>query len=253
MQHLTIKGLVIRETDFGESDRYLTVLTEVGTRIEVLCRGVRRRNGRLASAVRLFCWSEMTLYESRGRFTLNDAALLDSFWGVTARVEHYALVCYFAELAGVLTDEEEQTPAVTRLFLGGLYALTRQNRAFELVKAAFELRLLSETGYAPALDVCGACCKPIEGQAYFSVREGAIIDGSCRKRLGDGDFVALGGGTLAALRHIVSAELPRVYGFSLGGPSRGQLAVLCERYALYHTGRGYDSLDFYHSLLQTTE
>ena len=27
-QHVTVKGLVIRETDFGDNDRYITVLTE---------------------------------------------------------------------------------------------------------------------------------------------------------------------------------------------------------------------------------
>ena len=68
MQHLKTKGLVMRETDFGEADRYISVLTEQGVRIEVLCKGVRRRNSRLAAAVRLFCWSELTLYEGRGDF-----------------------------------------------------------------------------------------------------------------------------------------------------------------------------------------
>ena len=30
MEHLTLKGLVIRENDFGDQDRYITVLTEAG-------------------------------------------------------------------------------------------------------------------------------------------------------------------------------------------------------------------------------
>ena len=38
MEHLTCKGLVIRETDFGDTDRYISVLTEEGRRIEVLCK-----------------------------------------------------------------------------------------------------------------------------------------------------------------------------------------------------------------------
>ena len=33
MEHLTVKGLVLRETDFGDSDRYISVLTESGARI----------------------------------------------------------------------------------------------------------------------------------------------------------------------------------------------------------------------------
>ena len=43
MQHVTVKGLVIRETDFGEADRFITVLTAELGKIEVLCRGIRRK------------------------------------------------------------------------------------------------------------------------------------------------------------------------------------------------------------------
>lgn len=249
MQHTTVKGLVIRETDFGEADRYITVLTERGARIEVLCRGVRRRGSRAAAAVRLFCWSELTLYEGRGgKFTLNDAAIVHSFWDVTRDMETYALSCYFAELAGAMTDVDEEMPAVTRLFLYALRAVAEQRRAPALVKAAFELRLMAESGFAPDLAACGACGSPIEGTAFFSVREGAAVDAGCARRLGGGDFIALPRGAYAAMAHIVSSDLPRVFAFALGGESLRTLGAVCEAYALYYADRGFHSLDFYHSL-----
>lgn len=248
MQHLTVKGLVLRETNFGDSDRYISVLTEAGARIEVLCRGVRRKGGRLNNAVRLFCWSELTLYESRGKYTLNDAELIDSFWGVTASMEHYALACYLAELTGAMTDTDERMPAVTRLLLGALYALTRQKRPLEIVKPAFELRLMAESGYAPDLSACGACRRPIEGTVFFSVREGVVLDEDCLRRLGGGGFIPLSRGTYAAMAHILTSELSRVYAFALGGESLKTLGEVCEQYTLCHAERGFDSLNFYHAL-----
>ncbi|MGM9612552.1 MAG: DNA repair protein RecO [Butyricicoccus sp.] len=248
MQHQTIKGLVIRETDFGDADRYITVLTESGARIEVLCKGVRRRNSRMAAAVRLFCWSELTLYQGRGKYTLTDAALLHSFWGVTADMETYALCCYFTELATAMTDENEEVPQVTRLFLYALRAVADQKREQKLVKAAFELRLMAESGFLPDLAVCGACQNPIEGTVYFSVREGVVLDEACLRRLGGGDFVALPQGTYAAMAHILTCDVPRVFAFALGGASLDRLAGVCEKYALYYAERGFASLEFYHSL-----
>lgn len=248
MQHQTIKGLVIRETDFGDADRYITVLTESGARIEVLCKGVRRRNSRMAAAVRLFCWSELTLYQGRGKYTLTDAALLHSFWGVTADMETYALCCYFTELTTAMTDENEETPQVTRLFLYALRAVADQKRDQKLVKAAFELRLMAESGFLPDLSVCGACQNPIEGTVYFSVREGVALDEACLRRLGGGDFVALPQGTYAAMAHILTCDVPRVFAFALGGASLDRLAGVCEKYALYYAERGFSSLEFYHSL-----
>ncbi len=158
MEHLTHKGLVIRETDFGDNDRYISVLTEEGRRIEVLCKGVRRRGGRMMNAVRLFCYSELTLYQGRGgKYTLQQADLIASFWGVTESMETYALCCYLAELTGHMTDTEEDSPAAARLLLYALHALAEQKRDRLTVKAAFELRLMAESGYEPEVSRCSVC------------------------------------------------------------------------------------------------
>lgn len=248
MQHVTVKGLVIRETDFGDSDRYITVLTEPGARIEVLCRGVRRRGGRLTAAVRLFCWSELVLYRSRDKYTLSDASLVSSFWGVTASMEGFALCCYFSELAGHMSDPGEHTPAVTRLFLYALRALADQKRPVELVKPAFELRLMAESGYCPSLAACGACQREMDGGVLFSVRDGAVLCGDCAQRLGGADLLPLPRGAYAAMAHIVCSDMHRVFSFSLGGDALRQLGGVCEAYALYYAERGFDSLAFYHTL-----
>lgn len=248
MEHLTVKGLVLRETDFGDSDRYISVLTESGARIEVLCRGVRRRGGRQSNAVRLFCWSELTLYHARNKYTLNAAELITSFWGVTASMETYAMCCYLAELTAYMTDTDEEQPAVTRLLLYALRAVAEQKRDPVLVKAAFELRLMAETGFYPALTGCAACGGSTGEDVWFSPRDGVSRCTACAGRLGAPGYVRLLPGTLAALAHILQCEIPRVFAFALGGPSRDQLARICEEYALCRAERGFDSLNFYHSL-----
>ncbi len=249
MEHLTLKGLVIRENDFGDQDRYITVLTEAGRCIEVLCKGVRRRGGRMVHAVRLFCFSELTLYARRsGKFTLTQADLIASFWGVTTSMENYALCCYLAELAGHMTDTEVDSPAVTRLLLYALRAIADQQRDRLTVKAAFELRLMAESGYTPDLSACSVCSIQAPEPLWFSPLDGVCRCGACTARLGTSGYACLSPATLAAFSHILTQEIPRVYAFSLSGAARIQLAEVCEAYALCHAERGFDSLTFYHSL-----
>ena len=249
MEHLTLKGLVIRENDFGDQDRYITVLTEAGRRIEVLCKGVRRRGGRMVHAVRLFCFSELTLYAGRGgKFTLTQADLIASFWGVTESMESYALCCYLAELAGHMTDTEVDSPAVTRLLLYALRAIAEQKRDRLTVKAAFELRLMAESGYRPDLTACSVCSTQNMEPVWFSPQDGVCRCGACATRLGTCGYACLSPATLAAFSHILIQEIPRVYAFSLSGAARIQLAELSESYALCHAERDFDSLTFYHSL-----
>ena len=249
MQQIKLKCLVIREVDFGEHDRYITVLTESGRRLEVLCRGARRKSSKTAGAARLFCWSEMNLFERRGKFTLDEAALLRSFWGVTQEIEAYALACYLAELAAAVSVEEEDNPALTRLFLGALHLLSERRRHPAIVKAAFELRLMAETGFMPQLAPCGVCGAALSATGvWFSVRAGSSACGRCAARLG-ADYRRLPPGTLAAMQHILSADLKKVYAFSLGGTSLRVLGEVCEDFTIYYTDKLFESLRFYHSLL----
>lgn len=246
MQHQTIKGLVIRETNFGETNRYITIITEQGIKIEVLCRNAR--NSRLSAAIRIFCFSEFTLYKKNDKYTLNDATLLHSFWGITQNVEIYALSCYFSECVMALTESSEHEAGITKLILYALRAISEQNREQKLVKAAFELKIMALCGFQIDLSVCGACLKPIEGQVYFSVREGVIIDKNCKDRIGGGDFVALGSGTYQAMKYILSSDIAKIFSFTLGEDSLKQLSIICEQYMLYHLARGFSSLDFYKTL-----
>ncbi len=248
MQQIKIKCLVIREVDFSEHDRYITALTEHGRKLEILCRNARRKGSRTANAARLFCWSEMNLYERRGRYSLDDAALISSFWGITQDIEAYALACYFAELSAVMSDTGEETPALTRLFLGALYLLSGHKRPPAVIKPAFELRLMAESGFLPQLSpcaVCGAALAPAD--VWFSVRAGTAACGGCAKRLG-ADYRQLLPGTLAAMQHILSSDLKRVYAFALGGESLRLLGEICEDYTIYYTDKLFESLRFYHSL-----
>lgn len=249
MQNTTIKALVIRETDFSENDRYITVLAENGAKFEILCRGVRRKGNRLQNAVRLFCYSEFTLYQNRGRYTLNGAEIITSFWGITADIERYALACYFAEVTAVMCDTDELLPDVTRLMLYALRAIDSGKQNISIIKAAFEIRMMSESGFMPRLESCGACQKQNLTNIYFSTQEGMVICEDCANRIGS-NFIQLGAGAYTAMCYCISSELPKLFMFNLGEQSLKQLSYVCENYLLYHTEKGFGTLDFYKKLFE---
>ena len=253
MQHVTVKGLVIRETDFGEADRFLTVLTEELGKIEVLCRGIRRKRGSLANAVRLFCYSELTLYVSGKRYTLNDAAVEMSFWSITSDIEKYALCCYLAELAGIVSEENTESRELLPMLLRALYALDQQNRPVQIVKSAFELRLASMLGFTPDLLQCGVCgTTEFPDGVSFLIEDGQLVCASCRKRIG-GTYFSLTEGMLAAMRHILFCDGRKLYAFQLNAATAEALGTLCERYLLYHLDERLTTLEFYHTLFPETD
>ena len=253
MQHVTVKGLVIRETDCGEADRFITVLTAELGKIEVLCRGIRRKRGSLANAVRLFCYSELTLYASGKRYTLNDASVEMSFWSITSDIEQYALCCYLAELAAIASDEDTESGELLPMFLRALYALDQQKRPVQIVKPAFELRLASILGFAPDLLQCGVCgATEFPDGVSFLIEDGRLVCASCRRRIG-GTYFSVTEGMLAAMRHILFCDGKKLYAFQLNASTAEALGTLCERYLLYHLDERLTTLEFYHTLFPETD
>lgn len=248
MAEVKLRALGLRETDFGDYDRYLTALTEEGRKIEILCKNARRGNQGKTIAARQFCFAEFVLRERGGRFTLQEASIVRDFFAIAEDIEAYALACYLCELTNTLTDESEESPALCRMLLGALTALCAGKREKNLVKAAFEWRSMAESGYAPDLSACGVCGRVIQTPpVFFSVRAGQAADKACARRIG-GDYARLSEGALRALLHVLTSEARRVYAFALSGPAAAQFCELAEQYTLYHLGRGFDSLKFYRSL-----
>ena len=172
---------------------------------------------------------------------------MHSFFVLAEDIERYALACYLCELTSALSDPGLESPALCRLLLTALLALERKKREPALVKAAFELRVMAESGYAPDLSACGVCGEPIEHPpVYFSVRAGTAADEKCAKRVGG--YAQLVDSTLRAMLHALTAEPNKVYAFVLSGPAREQFCGMTEEYVKYHLGRGFSSLDFYRSL-----
>ena len=61
MEELEVEGLVIRETQTGEADEILTILTADHGKITVSGKGVRSMRNKHAASVQLFSYSTLLL------------------------------------------------------------------------------------------------------------------------------------------------------------------------------------------------
>ena len=70
-------------------------------------------------------------------------------------LELLSLGTYFAQVAEVLSQEDDPNPALLSLTLNALYALGKLRKPQGLVKAVFELRAACLAGYTPDLEGAG--------------------------------------------------------------------------------------------------
>lgn len=246
--YIVTRGVVLRQTETKEADKILTLLTAEQGRISVIARGARRKGCRYAACAQPLVYSEWTLYQKGDWYYANEGATLELFGGLRSDLTAMSLGFYLAELTECVAAPEQDASELLRHLLNGLYALSALHKPPELVKAAFELKLLALAGYEPLAERCGSCGRTEVEQPVLDVVQGVVRCGSCGARE-RGTSLPLDGGSLAALRHILYGDPRRLYSFRLEEASMKRLGNAAEAFTAAQLDRGFRTLDFYKSLL----
>ena len=100
MDYLTTRGLVLRTTEYKETDRILTVLSADRGLLTMKARGVRSNRSKLKGACQLLTYAEFTVGEAHGFSSITEATAIEMFPELRMDIELLALASYFAQLAG---------------------------------------------------------------------------------------------------------------------------------------------------------
>lgn len=244
-ERTVVKGIVLRESDSKESDKILTVLTGEMGKITVIAKGARSRRSKVSAAAQLLAYSEMVLSESHGWQYLTEASTIELFDGVRGDIELLSLASYFAELVDYVSNDETEAQTLLSLLLNALYALGTLHRPQELVKAAFEMRLMAEIGFEPLLDGCCACGSAENAESVLDLQGGTLL---CRACAPGGRVAPLSAGALQACRHVLYGDAKRLYSFSLPQRDLGQFTYAAQAYLSTMLDKRFHTLDFYKSL-----
>lgn len=243
--YLTTRALVLRVTDCNDRDALLTLLTAEYGKLTVKVRGLRRKNSPLSAPCQLLAYGEFTLFEYRGRYTVNDAHSIELFSPLRRDLTKLSLGTYFAQAAEVVSQEDLPNPELVSLVLNCLHALAALPEPEPKVKAVFELRLACIAGYQPDLYGCHVCGSQSPG--LFDISGGRLECDGCRS--GGGIHLKVDGGILEAMRYICLCQPKRLFSFRMGEQKLQTLSGLTEAYLCAQLERGFSALDFYKSLL----
>ncbi len=248
--YLKTQGIVLRETNYKEADKILTVLTRDLGKRTIKASACRRKTSKLMGAAQLLVYSDMTLFERQERYSLKEALPQQSFWGLREDITLLSLASYFAETTEAAAQEGMPHPELLSLLLNALYALDTLKKDPTLVKAAFELSLLCHSGYEPQLYACSVCGTELPETPRLHLRAGVLHCADCRGELEPGISMPMNQAVLSVLRHIVYGDGKRLFSVLLDAGSLALLSDLCEAFFLTQFERGFRTLDFYKQLIR---
>ena len=242
--YLKTDGIVLRETEYKDNDKLLTILTRENGQVTAKARGVKSRTSKLRAGCQLLTFSEFTLLDYQGRYLVTEAVPKEMFPRLREDVELLSLASYFAQVTEAISQEDAPDPELLSLFLNSLYVLGRESRPQILVKAVFELRAMCLSGCA----VCGR-----EDADRFNLTRGVLQCASCGGEHTEGIRMPVSAATLAAMRYIVSVPMKNLFAFRLADAAVEELSGITESYLCTKLERGFYTLDFYKSLFLKTE
>ncbi|MDD4138667.1 MAG: DNA repair protein RecO [Eubacteriales bacterium] len=243
MALIKTKGFVLRAVPVGESDRIISLLTEAHGLISVSVRGARRARSPHVLTTQVFSLGDFELFANKNRYRLQSSELIEPFSALQQDLERLVCASHLAEvMLDILRDDLPQ-PGLYRLWAYSMQAISHAPDPLLAVHVA-QLRLLMEVGFAPRLDSCLGCGKPVDtGNWRYSISAGSIFCDNPACGMRSTDLLPLPSGGLACLSHIRQAPLGRLFDFSLSSEIRRFIIAFSASYLTYHLDKVYTRLD----------
>lgn len=236
-----IEAIVLRQQDYGEADRILTLLT-AGGKLTVLARGIRRVTSHKAGQLGLFARANLLLARGRNMETVTQAENLEQYEGLHGDLMRFTYASYLAELCDRFVQPEEDSHELYALLATGLRWMATRARPWIWARY-FEMRLLGLAGYRPELYTCVHCGREIEPvDNYFSAGEGGVVCARCGP--GEPPAVGISLGVQKVLRYLAGHDAEQIEQLRLRPATARELEALLWRYLEYTLERELQTTQF---------
>jgi len=142
-----VRGIIIKKTNLGDTDRLITVYSKDFGKILVKAKSIRKNQAKLKGHLELFLYSHLMIAPGRGFDIITGAEIIKSFSRLHDRLTSLAAGYYLAELIDKLIVGPEKDENIWVLFLSSLEQLNRMSCDTKAIISNFENRLVEFLGY----------------------------------------------------------------------------------------------------------
>ena len=181
------RGLVLKITGYGESDKLVTFYSPDLGRVTAIAKGAKRSKKRFVNKLEEFSLLRISYRPSRnnGLLFLSEAELETPFLSLRTIHQRYVAAMLACELIIRFTVEHDPDTEIFALLFWLLDGLNRGEPPLS-VAALFHLRLLGITGYQPQLNCCSSCGHPVDQHRSFTLQPagGSLLCNRCNHNTG---------------------------------------------------------------------
>ena len=220
-------GIILMESNMGDYDKMLTMLTPGLGKIGCAAKGARRPKSLLLSGTQFLCFGEYLLYEGNSTYHINSCEIIEVFYNLRTDLDKLKYATHITKIISDVTNENENSYKILQLFLNTLYTISETDKNMDLILAIFKFRLLAILGFTPNVAECRDCNKK-EELIYFSIKDNGFKCGICAKQ--DKSAIQMDETTKKAIQYAILAPPKKLYSFSIPERSIKELEIISKLY-----------------------
>jgi len=246
-------GIVVKDSFYSEKDKILTILTSKLGVIRAFAKGCRSNKSKNFSSAQFLNYSDFVFFNKKDTYILNESCLKRSFLGVRNDLESLIISQYICEIIIYLVKENIEASNILKLVLNSIYALTNKKFNKKIIKAVFELRLLSALGYQPNFSECKFCKNTNLMQPYFFFPDSSLICKKCIENINfvnKKDCIKISLSLLKALKYSIFSYPKSMFSFSLNEENLKIFSFISQKCITDHIKRPLNTLKMYENYLK---
>lgn len=255
---INTKGLILKYCDLNDNDRLFTIYCPEEGKITAMSKGIRSHKHKDFAALQQFCYSELTIDNSRGLGYINSAQIINNFYDMRTSVEKVSFASYFTDLVSSLSDELIYDEEFFKFILNSLFMVANSHKKPDMLtelfrlKSIFELKLLAVSGYMLQVSECENC-HTAKDLTHFDVFSGSAVCSDCDEKGYGSQLVEVDSSVLGVIDFINQSDYRGVFSFSAKARCIRTVNEISERCLINKTEIYSDKLRYIKDLISPEE
>ena len=227
MANTKINGVVLSESNMGDFDKMLTILTPNVGKISCVAKGARRPRSALLAGTQIFCFGEYLMYKGTNTYHINSVEPIEVFYNIRTDLDKLKYAVHINKIIQDVTHENQNCFNILQLLLNTLYVISETDKDLELVLSIFKLRLVSILGFKPKIASC-VNCNEKENLNYFSLRDNGLKCEACSRQ--DKSSISMTESTLNAIKYTILSPAKKLFLFDLKNEALEEFKLISKLY-----------------------
>ncbi|GGE47103.1 DNA repair protein RecO [Pullulanibacillus camelliae] len=227
-----VEGIVIHTTDYGETNKIVTLYTKELGKVGVMARGAKKPRSKLSAGSQFLTYGLYLFTKGKGLGTLQQADPIDPFRYIKADIEKMAYASYIVDVIHKLSDKDVHFAAIYQ-WVYHLLKYMDEGLDPQVLTFIYEIKMLPVLGIEAEVDRCVRCGQAEEGVA-FSVSQGGILCQRCHSS--DPNALPLSSTSAKLLRMFKHIQVDRIGKIALKEETKQQIKTVIDAYYEAYSG-----------------